>query len=284
MGADGGSIAGRDLLVRVKQNARVDFDQSVIAFSRLTQCTITGDELQSPVMACELGNLYNKEAILTHLLSKNDVPQLRHIRGLKDLIECKITFTREHNSSENSKSAKTADGSNPKLITCPLSQVTADGKIPFIVVRGCGCVLSLKAFTEIVQQDTTCPVCDTPFAAVANHETVAGERPYITLAGDTATMDELREVMVAKRFQQAEKKKDKKKSKRLHDSGSDGSTKRAKVDVSQFSRVVETTGNDKSNDISLSTKVIMEETSANVLKMKESKAISDLFHSSPSNK
>merc|ERR550532_3316502 len=49
-------------------------------------------------MACELGNLYNKEAILTHLLSKNDVPQLRHIRGLKDLIKCKITFTREHNS------------------------------------------------------------------------------------------------------------------------------------------------------------------------------------------
>jgi Rtf2 RING-finger len=53
-------------------------------------CAVSNEKLQLPIVTCELGYLYNKDAVLTALLERTLNPTFAHLRGLKDLIELKV--------------------------------------------------------------------------------------------------------------------------------------------------------------------------------------------------
>lgn len=93
MGGDGGSIAGRSDLVVVKKKPEV-LEKDLISLNRWLNCALSQNPLDrhpGGVVCCELGNLYNKTALIEHLLSKKKLPAFSHVRNLK---VCDETYVR----------------------------------------------------------------------------------------------------------------------------------------------------------------------------------------------
>jgi hypothetical protein len=63
MGCDGGTIPTRDELVKLKKKPE-QRDKDGHRIFRWQHCSISQQPLRKPVMACELGRLYNKESII----------------------------------------------------------------------------------------------------------------------------------------------------------------------------------------------------------------------------
>jgi hypothetical protein len=57
----------------------------------MSQCALSASPLQEPIVACRLGFLYNKEAVLGHLLNKTMPAPFAHIRALKDVKVLQVT-------------------------------------------------------------------------------------------------------------------------------------------------------------------------------------------------
>lgn len=160
MGGDGGTIPTREDLVRHQRRRGVASDPFTAAAARLAHCALTAQPLQRPIVACARGLLYNKTAVIEHLLAKSDAPAFRHIRGLKDLLPLTVTFEGENTTCNSSTATAVAprgggdddsaraDGLPPRLV-CPLSGAVASGRVPFVACRPCGCVLSLRALLEL---------------------------------------------------------------------------------------------------------------------------------------
>lgn len=96
MGNDGGSIARRDELVKVKAGPSKQ-DPSHERRARWTLCRLSRQPLKEPVVADDLGRMYNKEAVVNWLIDRKvreakgqgssgrgglDA-DMAHVRGLK---------------------------------------------------------------------------------------------------------------------------------------------------------------------------------------------------------
>ena len=99
MGCDGGTIPTRDELVRTKKNPEKK-DKDSVRIYQWHHCHLTQDKLIQPIVACELGRLYSKEAIIRKLLKRKKVrcddedgeyvadnDTIKHIRSIKDVKE-----------------------------------------------------------------------------------------------------------------------------------------------------------------------------------------------------
>lgn len=95
--------------------------------------------LCAPIVCCELGNLYNKDAVLEALLEKRLQSSLSHIRGMKDLKTLQLTIA---NASDKH------DELSP-LFVCPVTKIPFSGMQPFFVVWTTGWVISEKAIKEL---------------------------------------------------------------------------------------------------------------------------------------
>jgi hypothetical protein len=114
--------------------------QAQVLRSKLcAQCNM---DLCEPIVACEMGNLYNKEAILTALLNKTLNPTHAHIRGMKDVKTLRLTPNKEPASGTDDRD------SAPKYM-CPITGLLLNGIHPFVVVWTTGWVLAEKAIREI---------------------------------------------------------------------------------------------------------------------------------------
>lgn len=127
---------------------RLPFDSSkpIGLFCTVWSCltslpsSLSSQPLSDPVVVDAIGNLYNKTALLEALLQKPRPLSIAHLRGLKDVFSVKL-HALDH------------DG----CYKCPVLDVAANGKSRFVVVRGCGCVLSERAMSNV--QDANCVVC-----------------------------------------------------------------------------------------------------------------------------
>eukprot|EP01036_Dinobryon_divergens_P025089 gene25090-33604_t len=141
MGGDGGVIATQRKFVRGAKNDEKEDGKNVKQnqIIRSTTCALSAEPLQEPIVSCELGNLFNKAAILTALLDKSLQvnPAFSYIRGRKDLQTCKFTA----NPDQSKK------GSAPFM--CPVTKLEMNGQLPFVIVWPTGHVLSEKAVREI---------------------------------------------------------------------------------------------------------------------------------------
>jgi len=104
MGCDGGTIPTRDELVRTKQNPERK-DRDSVRIYQWQYCHLTQQKLTKPIVACQRGRLYNKEAIVKMLLKRRNIvgcvdsekdeyimdsAVVDHIRSLKDVRELKL--------------------------------------------------------------------------------------------------------------------------------------------------------------------------------------------------
>lgn len=101
--------------------------------------------LKPPIVACDLGRLYNKEAIIQYLLSRKQTPSevAAHIRSLKDVTVLELTNNPAFKDVQ-SKGAEYVDHAVAPYI-CPTTGLEMNGKYKFIFNRVCGCVFSDRA-------------------------------------------------------------------------------------------------------------------------------------------
>lgn len=146
MGGDGGVIANQKKFMRGYKNPnQKDESKNIKEHQRLKTkiCTLSCKPLSEPIVACELGNLYNKEEILTSLLEKTLNPSFAHIRGLKDLKTLKFTRNSLLDASETSES------STHSQFVCPISGDEFNGMVPFAFILTTGFVLSDRSIREM---------------------------------------------------------------------------------------------------------------------------------------
>ena len=193
MGGDGGSIMGRQDLAKLKKRKKTARDatygQSVV--SEWTHCRLTNKKLEDPICIDFLGNLFNKADLIRALLDKTLPKQFSHIKKLKrDTVTLEnvkfIDYSKQYdnrntnnnsnknwNWNTNTNKNKNATGqkfmTSKKLISfdsialengvfeCPISGLIGNGKYPFVVLRDCGHLLSVRALKQV--STNKCLVC-----------------------------------------------------------------------------------------------------------------------------
>jgi hypothetical protein len=114
--------------------------------------------LQEPIVSCELGKLYNKDAIIEFLLDRSafgDGEEIcGHIRSLKvrntslfcstwvELARIQDVKTLSLTGNTAPKSGSPDSGVDRGLFVCPLNLKEMTGVVPFVYLSTCGCVFS----------------------------------------------------------------------------------------------------------------------------------------------
>ncbi|CAH6776716.1 Rtf2 [Phodopus roborovskii] len=152
MGCDGGTIPKRHELVKgPKKVEKVDKDAELVA--QWNYCTLSQEILRRPIVACELGRLYNKDAVIEFLLDKSAEKALgkaaSHIRSIKNVTELRLSDNPAWEGDKgNTKGDKHDDLQRARFI-CPVVGLEMNGRHRFCFLRCCGCVFSERALKEI---------------------------------------------------------------------------------------------------------------------------------------
>ena len=138
MGGDGGSVPKQDwrqrgrakAITSKKTAAQVTFGRSRLL--NWTHCSLTKEILQEPICCDDLGNLYNKMALIEAMINKTLPKALSYIKKIKrDTIQCHVTWR------EDKDSINVNDDENGGIIQCPISGLIGNGKYPFVCLRKC---------------------------------------------------------------------------------------------------------------------------------------------------
>jgi len=159
MGCDGGSIPTRSELVKTKKKQQESdpFEKTRI---RLRFCALSKEPLSAPIVCCPLGNLFNKEAVLTHLLAKNMPPEFQYIKSIKDLVPVNFTPNPAYEETKAVYSEDAPEGTVSPFI-CPVTGLETNGRYSFMVLKTCGCALSERALKEVPAAE--CLQCRKPY-------------------------------------------------------------------------------------------------------------------------
>ena len=148
MGGDGGVLpTGRKFIrgcgksVEDKKEDGKNITKAQIM--RTTICAQSSDLLTEPIIACEMGNLYSKEAMLLAFINKTLNPLYSHVRGMKDVRTLKLSPNSSFLAAEEAEEIK-----HPRYM-CPVTSMEFNGVHPFVVIWSTGFVISEKAVREI---------------------------------------------------------------------------------------------------------------------------------------
>lgn len=198
---------------------------------RWSCCTLTGEELRPPIVACELGALYNRESVLRFLLGKLSFPfnnqeavqhAFGHITSLRSVFDVRLTpdpsvaargggaAAPVSASAMAGEATADAASSGPRAacFACPIVHCVADGRVPFVAMRPCGCVVSKRALKHLSTGGTdagSCPVCGLAYSAT------------LPLNGSGEEVSELREALHAAAASKKRKKEKKQQKRRRKD-------------------------------------------------------------------
>jgi len=201
MGCDGGTIPKRDELVRTQKKPE-QADKDAETSAKWKHCAVSQEELRSPIVSCELGRLYNKDAVIEYLLDKAAISETAsHIRNLKDIIELKLTVNVAFDKSKADKGDSYVDRQASEHI-CPVTGLEMNGKYKFCYIRKCGCVMSDRALQQI--KSNICHKC----------ERIYDKEDIVVINGSSEEIQVLRTRMEERRLQAKLDKKAKKYSKK----------------------------------------------------------------------
>lgn len=197
MGCDGGTIPRRDELVRLKKKPE-QRDKDAETAAKWQHCAISQEKLRPPIVSCDLGRLYNKEAVIEYLLNKEPLCEVaKHIRSLKDVVEINLTENAGFKQKSADKGDEYVDRQASRYI-CPVVGLEMNGRHRFCYLRHCGCVLSERALKEVKSE--VCHKCGMKFS----------EDDIIIINGNDDEISILYKKMEEKRLKQKTEKKMKK--------------------------------------------------------------------------
>ncbi|KAL4451962.1 hypothetical protein ABPG75_007624 [Micractinium tetrahymenae] len=257
MGLDGGTIITRNDVLRRScadlcnadtsrssrggairgVHKRRQLDAKTAKVTQWSTCALSGERLSAPIVACFLGRLYNKAAVLELLLARAGrfadeaaehryLNQLRtagdaydHIASLQDVFALQYEPAAADASGPAAPlAASTFDGgADPDLpapYTCPLTHLRCD-RHAFAALRPCGHIFSERALKELagggggsgiggrgsVGTAATCPTCGAAYSA---------EDDVVALLPDERQLERLRELLPTRRQQQKQHRKKRK--------------------------------------------------------------------------
>ncbi|VDK33551.1 unnamed protein product [Taenia asiatica] len=159
MGGDGGSIPRRIELVRSKKK-KENVGKVAADAAKWKHCALSQQPLRQPIVACQLGRLYNKEAIIEKLLdeSKYTSSVANHIKKLRDVCDLKLTPTPKELQSHELSSGIIENSA--ESFCCPILGQEMNGSYPFVFSWECGCVVSKRAYDAV--KDSNCLNCGVP--------------------------------------------------------------------------------------------------------------------------
>ncbi|XP_040889631.1 replication termination factor 2 [Toxotes jaculatrix] len=197
MGCDGGTIPKRHELVKgPKKVEKVDKNAELAA--RWKYCALSQEKLRRPIVACDLGRLYNKDAIIEYLLDKSaDRPNaeaVAHIRGIKDIKELNLTDNPEWEGERRNAKGDRYEDIHCGMFICPVVGLEMNGKHRFCYLQTCGCVFSDRALKEVKTE--ICHKCGDPFK----------DEDIVVLNGTKEEVEKLREKMEERRAKAKTKK------------------------------------------------------------------------------
>ncbi|EXX71425.1 DUF602-domain-containing protein [Rhizophagus irregularis] len=197
MGNDGGSIPKRIELVKEKKK-EVRPDQNAMKIATWFYCALSKKLLQDPVVACALGKLYNKDAIIEYLLNKNAYGDgdiiCSHISNLKDVKPLKLAANPAFKETTGASIAHFDQGMVSRFV-CPITLKEMNGKLKFVYLNTCGCVFSEQGLKEV--PSSTCIQCGKPFK----------QDDIITLNPSPAEQEKLKIALEERKTKAKEKKK-----------------------------------------------------------------------------
>ncbi|GFR53085.1 hypothetical protein Agub_g15795 [Astrephomene gubernaculifera] len=204
-GGDGGSTGAesRSCYLEMylgKKADKVNPEEERLA--KWTRCHLSGEPLTPPCVVDDLGNLYNKDALIQRLLDKSLPPALSHVTGLRAVTELKLHRSNSAPAANNGKAASQSafQLTNDSEFSCPVTGVAFNGRYKFVVLRPSGHVVSEKALKEV--------------PAVVE-ELVGGklkELETIPVNPNGEQLEQLRARVAARLAEKAAAKKDKKRS------------------------------------------------------------------------
>ncbi|CAG8602075.1 1309_t:CDS:2 [Ambispora leptoticha] len=151
MGNDGGSIPKRIELVKEKKK-KVKPDQNALTIATWFFCALSKRALREPIVACGLGKLYNKDAIIEFLLNKSAYGDgdiiCSHIASMKDVTTLNLTLNPAFKETSNANTAHFEPGIVSRFI-CPITRKEMNGKLKFVYIEKCGCVFSEQGLKEV---------------------------------------------------------------------------------------------------------------------------------------
>ncbi|GAX81855.1 hypothetical protein CEUSTIGMA_g9283.t1 [Chlamydomonas eustigma] len=214
-GGDGGSTGAesRSCYLEMYLGKKVEkVNPAEGLYAKWTRCHLTGEPLSPPVCVDELGNVFNKDAIVHALLHKSMPPPLAYITSLKHITPLNLhpNPSRINNGSAmTSSSSSTAlalkgssGPSNESQFCCPVSGVEFNGRYKFVVFKSTGHVVSDKALKDAP---------DVVKELVGVTSWTASD--LLPINPDEETLDRLREAVAARMASDREKKKLKKEAK-----------------------------------------------------------------------
>ncbi|KAL0044635.1 hypothetical protein WJX82_003672 [Trebouxia sp. C0006] len=212
-GGDGGSTGAESRssfleMYATKKAAKVNPVEAKLA--KWTRCNLSGEPLHPPCVADELGNLYNKDAMVQALVSKSLPGSLSYISSLKHLIDLRLTKNENAVEASHVTTQGNFQPSNNAQFVCPITGQELNGRFRFLVLRNSGDVVSERAIKQV------------PVAVEEHVGQTWAAIDVLPLNGTVEEVEQLREAMLAKRAAIKAKKKDKKASKvqsRLASSG-----------------------------------------------------------------
>ncbi|GBM86980.1 Protein RTF2 [Araneus ventricosus] len=232
MGCDGGTIPRRDELVRTKKKPEQK-DKNAETVAKWKHCAISQNPLRKPIVACEIGRLYNKEAVIEHILNKSAIsssPVANHITKLSDVKELNLTEKPDF-QQKNPTGDEYIDLNNSQYI-CPVTGLDMNGKQKFYFVWKCGCVFSERAIKEVKTE--TCHKCGNPL----------DQNDIIVINGTDEEIEVLREKMVERR-RLAKLEKKKKRSAAATETSVESSEKKIKLEPNEPSTSSQSTSDVK---------------------------------------
>uniref|UniRef100_A0A8C8YD74 Replication termination factor 2 n=1 Tax=Prolemur simus TaxID=1328070 RepID=A0A8C8YD74_PROSS len=178
----------------------VDKDAELVA--QWNYCTLSQEILRRPIVACELGRLYNKDAVIEFLLDKSAEKALgkaaSHIKSIKNVTELRLSDNPAWEGDKgNTKGDKHDDLQRARFI-CPVVGLEMNGRHRFCFLRCCGCVFSERALKEIKAE--VCHTCGAAFQ----------EDDVIVLNGTKEDVEVLKTRMEERRLRAKLEKKTKK--------------------------------------------------------------------------
>ncbi|XP_023137331.2 replication termination factor 2 [Amphiprion ocellaris] len=203
MGCDGGTIPKRHELVKgPKKVEKVDKNAELAA--KWKYCALSQEKLRRPIVSCELGRLYNKDAIIEYLLDKSaerpNAEAVTHIRGIKDIKELNLTDNPEWEGERRNAKGDRYEDIHCGMFICPVVGLEMNGKHRFCYLQTCGCVFSDRALKEVKTE--ICHKCGDPFK----------NDDIVVLNGTKEEVEKLMDGMVEKRAKAKNKKTKKSKA------------------------------------------------------------------------
>ncbi|XP_016333045.1 protein RTF2 homolog [Sinocyclocheilus anshuiensis] len=201
MGCDGGTIPKRHELVKgPKKVEKVDKNAELAA--KWKYCALSQEKLKRPIVACELGRLYNKDAIIEYLLDKSaerpNSEVVAHIRNIKDVKELNLTDNPAWEGERHNIKGDCYEDMHCSMFICPVVGLEMNGKHKFLFLQTCGCVFSERALREIKTE--ICHKCGDPLQ----------EDDLVTLNGTKEEVEKLQKAMEERRAKAKTAKKSKK--------------------------------------------------------------------------